>query len=415
MPQQKKVLPVAITLAVLVGIALGTLGFYFLMKSSSSSGANSETYTAATSTTASSASTSPVTIAGATTTTTTVANTVTTAAGTTATQPVVTSSWQTYTNYELGFSIKYPSDITPDDTSDPGTVNFTIPASYFSTVMVDSDSVSVAVSATCTPVTSFSDAPANSPDSASVYPQTVVLGGENGGNNGSNSGVNSGVSFIENIQSDIGAGNHGTRLIYDTNQNNSCYSITSSERGPNDAGLFGINDPTQIAETDAAHAADAAHVEAVMNAMIQSFTFVNTGAGENEAFYSPNMAGQAAGSGSSASGSSAGAAGNSSIAITTVSPIPVSVGGNLTISGSGFSGHDTIVWISNGTVNGVLWGGMPQSDSLITATIPPQACTQYVGASGLACPSYLIINPGIYTLTVSNENGTTDPVYIKVQ
>jgi hypothetical protein len=149
--------------------------------------------------------------------------------------------------------------------------------------------------------------------------------------------------------------------------------------------------------------------------MIQSFAFVNTGAGENEAFYSPNMAGQAAGSGGSASGSSAGAAGNGSITIATVSPIPVSVGGNLTISGSGFSGHDTIVWISNGTVNGVLWGGMPQGDSLITATVPPQACTQYVGASGMACPSYLIINPGIYTLSVSNENGTTDPVYIKVQ
>jgi hypothetical protein len=411
MPQQKKVLPVAITLAVLVGIALGALGFYFLMKSSSSSGANSETYTAATSTTASS-----VTTAGATT-TTTAADTVNANTGTAANAAttIATSSWQTYTNYELGFSIQYPPDITPDDTSDPGTVNFTIPASYFSTVMVDSDSVSVAVSATCTPVTSFSDAPANSANSASAYPQTVVLGGENGGNNGSNSGINSGVSFTENIQSDIGAGNHGVRHIYETNQNNSCYSITSSERGPNDAGLFGINDPTQIAETDAAHAADAAHVEAVMNAMIQSFTFVNTGAGENEAFYSPNMAGQAAGSGGSASGSSAGAAGNGNIAIATVSPIPVSVGGNLTISGSGFSGHDTIVWISNGTVNGVLWGGMPQSDSLITATVSPQACTQYVGASGLACPSYLIISPGIYTLTVSNENGTTDPVYIKVQ
>jgi len=384
MSQQKKVLPVAVTLAVLAGIALGALGFYFLMKSTSSSGTNSETYMAVTSTTASSTSTSPVTIA----------------AGTTATQPIATSSWQTYTNYELGFSIQYPPDVTADDTSDPGTVNFTIPATYFSTVMKDSDSVSVAVSATCTPVTSFSDAPANSPDSASAYPQTVVLGG---------------VSFTENIQSDIGAGNHGTRHIYETNQNNSCYSITSSERGPNDAGLFGISDPTQIAAVNAAHAADAAHVEAVMNAMIQSFAFVNTGAGENEAFYSPNMAGQAAGSGGSASGSSAGAAGNGSITIATVSPIPVSVGGNLTISGSGFSGHDTIVWISNGTVNGVLWGGMPQGDSLITATVPPQACTQYVGASGMACPSYLIINPGIYTLSVSNENGTTDPVYIKVQ
>jgi hypothetical protein len=393
MSPQKKVLPVAVTLAVLAGIALGALGFYFLMKSGSSSGANSETYTAATSTTASSASTSPVTTAGATTTTTTAANTVT--------QPIATSSWQTYTNYELGFSIQYPPDVTADDTSDPGTVTFTFPATYFSTVMKDSDNVSVTVSATCTPVTSFSDAPANSPDSASAYPQTVVLGGAIGGSSGANGG---GVSFTENIQSDIGAGNHGTRHIYDTNQNNSCYSITSSERGPNDAGLFGINDPTQIAETDAAHATDAAHVEAVMNAMIQSFTFVNTGAGENEAFYSPNMA-------NGATASSAGSA----IAIATISPIPVSVGGNLTISGSGFSGHDTIVWISNGSVNGVLWSGMPQSDSLITATVPSQACTQYVGASGLPCPSYLIINPGIYTLTVSNENGTTDQVYIKVQ
>jgi hypothetical protein len=389
MNQQKKTLPIAVTLAVLVGIALGALGFYFLMKSASSSGVNvnNETYIVATSTMATTS-----TVAS-----TTSADNVVNATNITA--PIATSTWQTYINYELGFSMQYPPDVTADDTSDPGTVTFTFPATYFSTVMKDSDSVSVVVSTTCTPVTSFSDAPANSPDSALAYPQTVVVGGVNG------------VSFTENIQSDIGAGNHGTRFIYDTNQNNSCYRITSSAQGPNDAGVFGISDPAEIAEVNAAHTASAAYVAAIANVMIQSFTFVNTGAGENEAFYSSSAAGPANGS--------------SDITITTISPTTISIGGQLTLNGAGFSANgnqDTVVWISNGSVNGFMWSGMPQNDSLITATVPTQACTQDINAVGVSgsagsatCPSYLIINPGTYTLTVSNENGTTDPVYVKVQ
>lgn len=392
MYQQKKVLPVAVTLAILVGIVLGALGFYFLMKSTSYAPFAFSSSTSSTTVSTMSGS-GDVAVAStsinAVTTSVTATSTGAVAAVSTTTT-IDTSSWQTYLNYELGFSMEYPNNVTADDTSDPGTVTFTFPTSYFSTVMKDTDSVSVAVSATCTPVTSYSD------QEPSLPSQTAIING---------------VTFVENQQADIGAGNHDARTIYDTDQNSSCYRITSSEHGANDASFFGISDPAEIAEVNAAHQADADHVEAVADAMIQTFTFINTPAGENEAFYSAQAAGTA--SGTSATGSG--------ITIATVSPMTVSVGGQLTLTGSGFLDPNTAVWISNGSVNGVLWGGMPQSDSLLTVAVPDQACTQYMGSdgdgdtSGGTCPSYLVISPGIYALTVSNGNGTTDPIYIKVQ
>jgi hypothetical protein len=86
----------------------------------------------------------------------------------------------------------------------------------------------------------------------------------------------------------------------------------------------------------------------------------------------------------------------------------------LVLTGTGFSGSNTIVWISNGSVQGVLWSGSSSSDTSISATVPPQACTQNI-ASGATCPSYLILNPGVYTVDVVDQNGTTDQSYIRIQ
>ncbi len=112
-------------------------------------------------------------------------------------------------------------------------------------------------------------------------------------------------------------------------------------------------------------------------------------------------------------------AGSSSSAIainlSAVSPNPISVGGNLVLTGSGFFGNDTLVWISNGSVQGVLWEGPSSSDTSINAAVPFQACTQDEGNTGLQCPSYLVLSPGIYTVSVSNQNGTTDQVYVRIQ
>ena len=303
-----------------------------------------------------------------------------------------TSSWPTYINDELGFQIKYPSDLIVD-TSDPTTFKVTFPKTYFSTQMIDTDIVSISVNATCTPVVSFSDK--GDASSTNVF-------------------IN-GINFVKNTQYDMGAGSHTATSIYDTNNVGSCYRITFQSHGPNDAGVY-VGDPATIAAMDAAHVADAAHISNVVNMMLKTFAFATTPNGENEADYpsgvwTPNPA-PTSNTSSPTSGSPTSGAG---ISITSVSQNPVAVGGTLTVNGQGFSGHDTIVWISNGSVNGVLWGGMPKSDNLISATVPAKACTIYTGASGASCPSYLIISPGIYTLSVANQNGTTDDTYIKVQ
>ena len=168
-------------------------------------------------------------------------------------------------------------------------------------------------------------------------------------------------------------------LLYETTHEGACYVITHDSQG---------SDAVSIASTTS-----------IINGILSTFTFIDTPSGENEAEYSSGEQTVSEGI----------------INLSSVAPSPVSVGGNLLLTGSGFSGYDTIVWISNGSVKAVLWGGMPSSDTSITAAVPSQACTQYIGASGLACPSYLILNPGVYAVDVSNQNGTTDQSYIKVQ
>ena len=384
--KQNKVLPVAVIIAILVGVAIGAVGYYALMFHSAGSsvstvnnqnsqnennggnnatiastsiGANSNTSSVFASSSAESSASAPV--------------------------AVDMSTWKTYSNYELGFSMEYPADVSVDDVTDPAVVTFAFPDSYFSTAMKDSDSVSISANATCTPISSFDDKNGSEPS------QNILM---------------SGTDFTKNIQSSAAAGSYDSLIAYDTDQNNVCYRISIASHGPNDAGAL-----------DAAHAADAANVANIASAMVSTFTFVNTPAGENEADYSAAQGGvnPTEQSTQSQSVQTSSPAAPGAIAITTISPIPVSVGGQLTVTGSGFSGHDTIVQISNGSVTGVLWGGMPVSDTLLTLPVPAQVCTQYIGASGAACPSYLAVSPGVYTLTVTNQNGTTNPLYIRVQ
>jgi hypothetical protein len=308
-----------------------------------------------------------------------------------------TSDWQTFTSYELGFSIQYPPDLTID-TSDPSAFKAAFPrTTYFSTVYADDVSLDVNVNATCTPIIAGSTV---------VPTQNVTIGG---------------VDFTKDETSDIGAGNIYDTVLYDALNNGVCYQITVVDHHANGAGLYAGDDQTQIASLTAARDSEYSHVSDIVMAMISSFNFVSTPAGENEADYSASAAANG-GSGSTGTAGASGAAGSSatppsttSIFISTVSPTTLSVGDKLTIIGQGFSGHDTLVQISNGSVQGVLWGGMPMSDTAISATIPAQVCTVYVGASGATCPSYLILNPGTYTVDVSNQNGTTDTSYISIQ
>lgn len=343
-----KKLSVRVIVAILIGLAIGAGGYYFIIKPSFS-GVSSVPGTG----TAASSSVSTSTVA--------------TASSSTS---VDTSGWQTFTSYELGFSVQYPPKVTVDS-SDPAVFKVSFPRElYFSTVYADDVSVSISASSTCELLQ----------DGSRVIPaENVSIGG---------------VNFTKNETVGAGAGNIYDTTTYDALNNNVCYRILVLDHHANGAGLY-EGDPVKIAALTAARDAEYTHVKNIVNAMIYSFTFVSTPNGTDE--------------------SAVGVVPASTIFLSTISPTTVSVGGKLTLIGQGFSGHDTLVRISNGSVQGILWGGMPTSDTAVSVIIPNKVCTIYTGASGAECPSYLVISPGIYTVDVANQNGTTDKTYLKVR
>lgn len=309
---------------------------------------------------------------------------------TTDTSVIDTSNWKTYSNYELGFSMMYPPDLGLD-TSDPSQIVMTFPKTYFSTVLKDDVTVTAAVHTTCDPLTAGGQ--------NTITNQNITV---------------KGINFVENEVNDVAAGNRYETITYDTDKNSACYRITFVDHGANGAGLY-ISDPVQIKKADAQHDIELAHVTSIFNQMLSTFTFIDTPAGENESDYVPSIPATAGATSSQTADASttSGSPTGPQVILNSVNPTVVSVGDTITLGGSSFSGSDTTIWISDGTIKGILWEGMSDSDTTLLVKIPTQACTQSV-ASGATCPSYLIVRPGIYTVSVSNQNGTTDELYITV-
>lgn len=108
--------------------------------------------------------------------------------------------------------------------------------------------------------------------------------------------------------------------------------------------------------------------------------------------------------------------------VTVVNPAMGVIGTRITLTGYGFGVHDTVVWLKRSFWTGtnlasekaVLWGGMPSSDSTITATIVSRLCRQYTGASGPPCSSWMDVTPGVYEIYVENQNGSSRSVRFTV-
>lgn len=107
----------------------------------------------------------------------------------------------------------------------------------------------------------------------------------------------------------------------------------------------------------------------------------------------------------------------SPIAITSLSSNSGAIGSELVINGKGFASHDTLIWLDKGIEKGLLWGGMPGSDSVINVTISEMVtmhasylCTTYSGGSGLPCGSWMKVDPGVYKIYVENANGKSNSV-----
>ena len=96
--------------------------------------------------------------------------------------------------------------------------------------------------------------------------------------------------------------------------------------------------------------------------------------------------------------------------IDSIIPSGASWGQTIKITGKGFSGHDTLVRIIGNTVNAILWGGLPLSDTEIQAVIPKSmdVCTEYMGGSGKPCPSYQKLLWGTYEIYIDGQNGRSN-------
>lgn len=103
------------------------------------------------------------------------------------------------------------------------------------------------------------------------------------------------------------------------------------------------------------------------------------------------------------------------LVLKSITPLNVSGGSQISLSGSGFTGHDTLVWITQESAiksgkgeAGILWGGIPQNDSSINFTVPSRVCTYYTGASGKACDTFMNITDGDYVIYVQNGSGMSN-------
>jgi hypothetical protein len=80
-----------------------------------------------------------------------------------------------------------------------------------------------------------------------------------------------GVAFIKNEVNDVAAGNRYLTITYDTIADGLCYRITFFNHGANGAALYlGGEDVAKIADTT--HAVELSNIEAVVTAMVGTFS-----------------------------------------------------------------------------------------------------------------------------------------------
>jgi hypothetical protein len=95
--------------------------------------------------------------------------------------------------------------------------------------------------------------------------------------------------------------------------------------------------------------------------------------------------------------------------ISSINPVYASVGTNMTIYGTNFTGANTIMF-NSGALNNVY----TTSGNTLSFVLPSA-----VGAycpQGQACPTYAqLLTPGTYNVSVINQNGTSNPVTLVIQ
>lgn len=165
------------------------------------------------------------------------------------------TSWRTYENDELGYRLKYPSDLIFN--SGGMTLILAFPKkTYFRWPFEDDVKLTVVASSSC----------ASQPATGQA----------------STSALNIDNRDFEVIEvSDAGAGNVYIKTIYNILGNGVCYSLTHDYRGANGAGLY-VNDPVLVKKYDEQHVADLENVKQIIFGILGSFEVTSIPEGQPE-------------------------------------------------------------------------------------------------------------------------------------
>ncbi|MES2314387.1 MAG: hypothetical protein V4524_00405 [Patescibacteria group bacterium] len=160
---------------------------------------------------------------------------------------VVMSAWKTYTNNELGFSVKYPKDLVVN-TGVPGSLVLAAPKDkYFHWPLLDDAKITITVSTSC-PTFVSEQAPSNV--------ASVPVGDH---------------TFTRGESADAAAGNIYRELAYDTMINGLCYRLSLFDHGANGAGLY-VSGQALISQYEAQHQVDLDKLVGIFMGMIKSFS-----------------------------------------------------------------------------------------------------------------------------------------------
>lgn len=160
---------------------------------------------------------------------------------------VDTTSWNTYSSDELGYSVKYPANMLMNGAD--ALISFSFAKeSYFHWPLQDDAKITIVATSSC--------------------PALTVDGGDMGTT--TSSFTLNGYTFTRREAHDAAAGNLYNEISYDTMANSVCYHIDFFDHGANGAGLY-VGDPSLIAQYDAQHTADLKAVMDIFNAMTQTF------------------------------------------------------------------------------------------------------------------------------------------------
>lgn len=171
------------------------------------------------------------------------------------------SQWKTFTNNELGFSVKYPKDLVAN-TNLPSSLVLAVPKDkYFHWPLLDDAKITITATSTCPSLVGGG--------MMLKKPSSVAVGD---------------YIYVRSESNDAAAGNVYREMAFDMNHDDICYHISLFVHGANGAGLY-VSGQALITQYDTQHQADLDRLVSVFMGIVRSFMIVQTpdGASEDQA------------------------------------------------------------------------------------------------------------------------------------